>query len=136
MQLTTAGKPIQRTTWKGWREIDGKKIYFKSKWEYRYALYLQFMKKHRHIIEWEYEPHTFYFEGIKRGTNNYKPDYRVTFPSGNQEWIEVKGYETAKDRTKYKRMQKYFPEEKLRVIGKDWFKANSRTLKGLIKEWE
>lgn len=136
MQLTTAGKYVRRVTWKGWKEIDGRKIYFKSKWEYRYALYLQFMKKHGHILEWEYEPHTFYFEGIKRGTNNYKPDYRVTFPSGNKEWIEVKGYETAKDRTKYKRMEKYFPQEKLRVIGKDWFKNNSRTLKGLIKEWE
>lgn len=125
-----------KATWKqGWAEVGGKKCYFKSKWEYRYALYLELMKTHKHILEWEYEPHTFYFQGIKRGTTNYRPDYRVTFPSGKQEWFEVKGYETAKDRTKYKRMAKYHPDVILHVVGKEWFKKNSKTLSGIIKDW-
>jgi hypothetical protein len=125
-----------KSTWKqDWAEIGGKRNFYRSRWEYRYALYLEFMKKHKHIVEWEHEPKTFWFEGIKRGTNNYKPDFRVVFPSGNEEWIEVKGYETSKDRTKYKRMAKYHPDVKLRVIGKEWFKENGSKLKNIISGW-
>jgi hypothetical protein len=93
------------------------------------------MKTHGHIIEWEHEPLTFYFEGIKRGTTNYKPDFRVTFPSSKVEWFEVKGYESAKDRTKYKRMAKYYPDVVLRVIGKDWFQTNGKMLRNILKGW-
>ena len=125
-----------KATWKqDWAEIGGKRNFYRSRWEYRYALYLEFMKKHKHIIEWEHEPHTFYFEGIKRGTNNYKPDFKVTFPSGNHEWIEVKGYMDAKSKTKIKRMAKYHPQEKLRVVDKDWFKQNSPILKKVLPNW-
>lgn len=125
-----------KATWKqDWAEIGGKRNFYRSRWEYRYALYLEFMKKHKHIIDWEHEPKTFYFEGIKRGTTNYKPDFRVVFPSGNHEWVEVKGYMDSKSVTKIKRMAKYFPEEKLRVIGKEWFKANSPILKKVIANW-
>jgi len=125
-----------RATWKqDWAEIGGKRNFYRSKWEYRYALYLEFMKKHKHIVDWEHEPKTFYFEGIKRGTTNYKPDFRVVFPSGNHEWVEVKGYMDSKSVTKIKRMAKYFPEEKLRVVGKEWFKSNSPMLKKVIPNW-
>lgn len=125
-----------KATWKQeWAEIGGKRNFYRSRWEYRYALYLEFMKKHGHILDWEHEPKTFYFEGIKRGTNNYKPDFRVIFPTGNHEWIEVKGYMDSKSVTKIKRMAKYFPEEKLRVIDKLWFKANSPLLKNVIQNW-
>lgn len=125
-----------RATWKqDWAEIGGKRNFYRSKWEYRYALYLEFMKKHKHIVDWEHEPKTFWFEGIKRGTNNYKPDFFVTFPSGNSEWIEVKGYMDSKSATKLKRMAKYFPDEKIRVVGKEWFKANSPMLKKVIPNW-
>lgn len=135
MQLTTGGKATQRVVWKGWLEIDGKRMYMKSKWEKRYCLYLSFMKKYGHIKEYWYEPETFWFDGIKRGTNNYKPDFKVEFPSGNVEYYEVKGYETAKDRTKYKRMEKYHPTIILNVIGKKWFADNSKTLRKIIKDW-
>lgn len=136
MRFTTGGKPIiQRSVWKGWLEIDGKRMYLKSLWEKRYCLYLSFMKKHKHIVDYWYEPETFWFEGVKRGTTNYRPDFKVEFPSGNHEFIEVKGYETAKDRTKYKRMKKYHPTIILRVVGKDWFKSNSPMLKKVIPNW-
>ena len=91
------------------------------------------MKRHNYIIDWFYEPRTFYFEGIKRGTTNYKPDFKVIFPSGNEEWIEVKGYMDAKSATKIKRMAKYFPEIKLRVVDGDWFKTNALMLKKVLK---
>lgn len=125
-----------KSTWKqDWAEIGGKRNFYRSRWEYRYALYLEFMKKHGHILEWEHEPKTFWFEGIKRGTNNYKPDFRVVFPSGNEEWIEVKGYMDSKSATKIKRMAKYHPDVKLRVIGKEWFKQNGSKLKNIILGW-
>lgn len=125
-----------KSTWKqDWAEIGGKRNFYRSRWEYRYALYLEFMKKHGHILEWEHEPKTFWFEDIKRGTNNYKPDFRVVFPSGNEEWIEVKGYMDSKSATKIKRMAKYHPDVKLRVIGKEWFKQNGSKLKNIILGW-
>lgn len=136
MKLTTGGAAIpQRTVWKGWLEIDGKRMYLKSNWERRYCLYLSFMKKHGHIIDYWYEPETFWFKGIKRGVVSYKVDFKVEFPSGNVEYMEVKGYETSQDRTKYKRMAKYHPDVKLRVIGKEWFKENGSKLKNIISGW-
>jgi hypothetical protein len=125
-----------RVTWKqGWFEIDGKRMYLKSNWERRYALYLSLMLKYKHITDYWYEPETFYFKGIKRGTTNYKPDWKVLFPSGNFEFIEVKGYLDAKSATKIKRMAKYFPELKLRVVDATWFKTNALMLKKVLKNW-
>jgi hypothetical protein len=136
MKFTTGGKPIvQRSVWKGWLEIDEKRMYLKSNWEKRYCLYLSFMKKYNHIVDYWYEPDTFWFKDIKRGTTSYLPDFKVQFPSGNIEYIEIKGYETAKDRTKYKRMAKYYPDVKLRVIGGEWFKNNASILKKVLPSW-
>lgn len=135
MELSTSSNSVQRQTYKGWVTIADKTYYFKSKWEYQYAMYLDLMKRNNHIIDWFYEPHTFYFKGIKRGTTNYKPDFKVIFPSGNEEWFEVKGYMDSKSATKIKRMAKYFPEIKLRVIDKTWFSSSSKILKKIIKNW-
>ncbi len=136
MKFTTGGKPItQRSVWKGWVEMDGKRMYLKSNWERRYCLYLSLMVKHKYIVDYHYEPETFWFEGIKRGTASYLPDWKVEFPSGKVEYYEVKGYETPKDRTKYKRMKKYHPNIKLNVVDGKWFKENGSKLKSIIKEW-
>jgi len=125
-----------KATWKqDWAEIGGKRNFYRSRWEYRYALYLEFMKKYGHIQEWLHEPTTFWFEGIKRGTNNYKPDFMVTFPSGAIEFFEVKGYMDAKSKTKIKRMAKYHPNIVLRIIDKTWFKDKSAKLKKIIPNW-
>jgi hypothetical protein len=125
-----------KSTWKqDWAEIGGKRNFYRSRWEYRYALYLEFMKKYNHIIEWEHEPKTFWFEVIKRGTNNYKPDFKIVFPSGNEEWHEVKGYMDSKSATKIKRMKKYYPDVILRIIDKNWFKENGPKLKMILKGW-
>lgn len=135
MELSASSASVQRQTYKGWVTISDKRYYLKSKWEYRYAMYLDLMKRNNHILDWEYEPKTFYFEGIKRGTTNYKPDFKVIFPSHNEEWYEVKGFMDSKSATKIKRMSKYFPEIKLNVIDKTWFAVNSKILKKIIKNW-
>lgn len=125
-----------KAVWKqDWAEIGGKRNFYRSRWEYRYALYLELMKQNKYIVDWFHEPHTFYFEGIKRGTNNYKPDFKVIFPSGKEEWYEIKGYMDAKSATKIKRMAKYHPQIILNVIDKKWFNENGRKLKGILKDW-
>lgn len=106
----------------GWHEIDGKKIYFRSGWEMKYAKYLQFLKENNLIKEWEYEPKTFWFEKIKRGTRSYLPDFKVTNLDDSHYWVEVKGYLDSKSRTKIKRFSKYYPEEQLVLITEEWFK--------------
>jgi hypothetical protein len=125
-----------KTIWKQeWHEIGGKRKFYRSKAEYRYALYLEYLKSQGQIKEWEHEPETFWFKKIKRGTNNYKPDFRITLLNDNLEYHEVKGFMDAKSRTKIKRMSIYHPNIKLRVIQSDWFRRNNKMLKSLIKEY-
>jgi hypothetical protein len=123
-------------TSQGWRQIGGKKIYARSIWEANYARYLEFLKKHKKIIDWEHEPKTFWFEGIKRGCVSYKPDFKVSQLDGSIIWYEVKGFYDSKSLTKKKRFEKYFPEEKLFFIDKKWFTNNNKQLSSLIPDWE
>jgi hypothetical protein len=110
--------------------------YYKSKAERRYACFLQWLKEIGNIAEWQYEPKTFWFEGIKRGCVSYKPDFMVKLASGLHHWVEVKGYMDSKSKTKLARFKRYFPEERLTVIDGTWFKRNSPKLKGLVPGWE
>jgi len=85
---------------------------------------LQLLKDQKHISEWEYEPHTFWFEEIKRGVRSYMPDFKVTRLDATYYWIEVKGYMDAKSHTKIRRLKKYYPNEQLMLIDKQWFEKN------------
>lgn len=116
----------------GWKEIDGRKIYFRSNWEYEFALWLQRLKEANTIKDWEHEPETFWFNEIRRGTRSYLPDFKVTHLDGSHYWVEVKGYMDAKSRTKIKRFRKYYPNESLLVADSEWFKKNIKP----IKIWE
>jgi hypothetical protein len=108
-----------------WHVVGGRRIYFRSKWEYSYALYLHWQKEQKIILEWEYEPKTFWFENIKRGVRSYKPDFRVQRSPGSTIWIEVKGYLDPKSKTKLARFKKYYPNEQIEVVGKAWFERRS-----------
>ena len=109
------------TAHQGWKEIDGRKIYFRSDWEFQFAVYLQGLKAAGGIKDWEHEPKTFWFDAIKRGTRSYLPDFKVTNHDGSWHWVEVKGYMDAKSLTKIKRFRKYYPEEALYIIDQKWF---------------
>ncbi len=91
-------------------------MYFRSKWEANYALYLDFLVKQGEIDHWEYEVDCFMFEQIKLGTRSYRPDFKVFNKDGTFEYHEVKGYMDSKSKTKLKRMAKYYPEVKLILI--------------------
>ena len=100
----------------GQYRIGNRSIYFRSRWEANYALYLDFLKRQGQIDRWEFEPDVFVFEKIKFGTRSYKPDFKVIDNRENVEYHEVKGYWDRKSKTKIKRMAKYFPEIKIVII--------------------
>lgn len=106
-----------------WKEIGGKRNFYRSTWEVKVANYLEFLKKNNLIFDWEHEPHTFWFENIKRGVRSYKPDFKVTNFDTTHYWIEVKGYYDSKSKTKIKRFGKYYPNERLMVIDREFFKG-------------
>jgi hypothetical protein len=112
------------TAQQSWREIDGKKIFFRSNWEFKFALYLQMLKEHKAIQDWEHEPQTFWFNEIKRGVRSYLPDFKVFNLDGSHYWVEVKGYMDARSKTKIRRFRKYYPQEQLIVIDQEWFEKN------------
>lgn len=105
-----------------WVSFEDKKYYFRSQWEKRYAKDLEWRKEKGLIRGWEYEPQTFWFEGIRRGVVSYKPDFKVIELDGTHKWIEVKGYLDPRSKTKIKRFRKYFPEETLTVLNESFFK--------------
>jgi hypothetical protein len=114
-----------------WATIGDKKIYFRSSWEYYYAIFLEKLKQERKIIDYKHEPKCFWFEDIKRGVRSYLPDFCIIHNDGNEEWCEVKGYYDSKSKTKMKRMAKYYPQVKIRLVGADWFKENLKSCKAL-----
>ena len=122
---------------KGGKRQDLGDVYFRSSWEANYARYLNWAKGRGLILAWAYESRTFEFEGIKRGTRFYTPDFEVTLPDGKVEWHEVKGWMNQQSRTRLARMARYFPDEVVRLIDKAWFSGAIRQgLDGIIPNWE
>jgi hypothetical protein len=124
-------------SWKaGWREIGGKRNYYRSRWEANYARYLQWLQDRGEIIGWEHEPETFWFDGIKRGCVSYLPDFRVIERNGTVEYHEVKGWMDERSLTKIRRMAKYHPAVVLIVIDAPQYRAIARDAAVLIDGWE
>ena len=124
-------------SWKaGWRTVGGQRCYFRSKWEANYARVLEWLKQRNQIEKWEHEPETFWFDGVKRGTVSYLPDFRVTNPGGSVEYHEVKGWMDARSKTKIKRMEKYHPTVKLMVIDAKSYRSIAKTFGKAVPNWE
>lgn len=121
---------------RGGKREDLENRYFRSAWEANYARYLNWLKAKGEIHDWEYEPKTFIFEHIKRGTRAYTPDFRVVDRSGAHAWHEVKGWMDAKSKTRLARFKRCFPLEKLIVVDSVWFKSANKTLPAIIPKWE
>lgn len=111
-------------------------FYVRSGWEANYARYLKFAQSKGLILKWEYEPDTFWFENIKRGTRSYTPDFKVWKDENTYEYHEVKGYMDKKSQTKLKRMAKYYPNEKIVIIASEEYKEIRDKLSRLIEHWE
>lgn len=119
---------------RGLREDLG--LYVRSSWEANYARYLNFLIRSGQILRWSYEPRTFWFEPIKRGVRSWMPDFEVTLPDGSIEYHEVKGWHYPRSKTALKRMKTYYPQIKIVLIDETRYRALSKTLSGLIQEWE
>ena len=78
--------------------------------------YLDLLQRGGAIRGWEYEPTTFWFNGIKRGVVSYKPDFLITPVEGKAYWQELKGYLDPRSATKIKRFCKNYPDETLDLI--------------------
>jgi transposase-like protein len=97
-------------------------MYFRSKWEANYALFLDFLVGKKEIENWEYEADVFVFDQIQFGTRSYRPDFKVFYSNGGFEYHEVKGYMDSKSKTKLKRMAKYYPEVKIVLIDSIYYR--------------
>jgi hypothetical protein len=85
-------------------------IYVRSAWEANICRWLN------HTGEaWMYEPKVFFFEGVKKGTNSYCPDWYL--PKLDI-WLECKGQMIGPARAAIRRFKKFYPSEfkKLHVI--------------------
>lgn len=117
------------------RREDLNNIFLRSAWEANYARYLNWLIGKGEIKAWQYECQTFVFHGVTRGVISYTPDFKVINNDDSHEWHEVKGWMKSTDRTKIKRMEKYYPDEKLVLIDSKAYKAIAKW-KNMIPGWE
>ena len=96
-----SGNAYSRT--KSGKRKDLDNMFFRSAAEANYARYLKFFK-----VDFKYEFKTFVFEGIKKGTISYTPDFYI--PTEDR-YIEFKGWLDEKSITRLKRFKKYYPQE-------------------------
>jgi hypothetical protein len=128
---------ISRGKWRaGWREVGGKRIFFRSRWEANYGRYLQFLLERGEIQAWDHEPETFWFEKIKRGVRSYLPDFRVVERDGSSRLHEVKGWMDSRSKTTLSRMAKYHPQETIVLIGAKEYRKIEAAMAGVIAGWE
>lgn len=132
--LTTSG--INRLGRRGGKREDLGNLYVRSTWEANYARYLNWLQAHGEILSWEFEPDTFEFHRIKKGTRFYTPDFKVTNKDGSVEYHEVKGWMNPASKTKLARMARYYPDVKIVLIDGPVYRTLAKQLRGLIPTWE
>jgi len=130
--LTNKHKPFGNIK-RGYYNINGIEIFFRSKMEANYALYLDFLIKQKQIKKWEYEPDVFIFSKIKFGTRSYRPDFKVYNLDETISYHETKGYMDTRSKTKIKRMAKYYPNVKLIIIGSPVYNDLKKKLGKMLK---
>lgn len=116
-----------------WYVINNKRIFFRSKWEVNYALYLNFLIEQNQIKSWEYEKDVFIFEKIKFGTRSYRPDFKIINNDGTIEYHEIKGWMNSKSKTKLNRMRIYYPDIKLILIDSDTYRDIVKKVGKMLK---
>lgn len=121
---------------KGGKRADLENRYFRSRWEANFARYLNWLIKVGYIAKWEYEPETFYFEGLRHGTVSYTPDFKIYPVKDTPYFVEVKGYMDPKSKTKLVRMRKYYPTVRVDLLDNKGYRALAKKYKSIIPNWE
>lgn len=126
--MTNQSNPYSRT--KSGKREDLNNVFFRSSWEANIARYYNFIG-----VKWEFEPKTFIFHNITRGSVSYTPDFYLP---EEDKWVEVKGWMDGKSKTKLKRFKEQYPEEynKLQLITEKEYKEIKRKVSSYIKNWE
>lgn len=126
-----------KASWKqGHRFVGGKDRFFRSSWEFNYALYLQYLKDNEQIKEWYYEPEIFYFKESKNNCYAYKPDFKIINNDNSFYFVEIKGWMDKASKNKIENMGIFYPEIKLIVIDdKEYFKFK-KEWQDKLKGWE
>jgi len=110
-------------------------VYYRSTWEFCFALVCEERKRRGEIEDWSYEKHEFEFKGIKRGTRFYRPDFWIKESSGREYFVEIKGFLDSKSVTALSRMAKYYPEVTILILDKSRY-AELESEFGNLEGWE
>lgn len=109
------GKPVPKSKQNSRRSVIGKREdlnkFFRSSYEANFARILNHLK-----WSWEFETQVFFFQGVKRGTVSYLPDFKVYLPDGKYIWVETKGYLDKKGKTALVRFRKFYPDEFVKLV--------------------
>ncbi len=108
--------------------VNGQHICFRSKLEYRWAQYLDFLKSLGEIKDFFYEFHTFRGFPENQPVKEYTPDFLVRTNDNEFEYHETKGMLSAYDLKKFKLLFDERPCVKLIVVfwGKPKISVNKR----------
>lgn len=111
-------------------------FYVRSRWEANVARIFLWCQSAGIFERVEYEPRRFEFGAIKRGVRSYLPDFRITWPDQQTEYVEVKGWFDPKSKTALSRFSKYYPDESLWLIDSSVYKELTACFADDIPEWE
>lgn len=87
---------------------------FDSKREMAVAMEFEALRRNGDILEIEYQPVIVLIP--KPHLIKYIPDFRIVWKNGNEEYIDVKGVETATFRLKARLMAHVHPDKKLVIM--------------------
>lgn len=119
---------VKRGNWKSeWVTIGGHRFFARSRWEAAYASHLELLRISGTILDWNYEPRTFWFPENRR-PRCYRPDFGVTLPNGDIEIHEVKGWMCPRSIAVLSLMAEHYPNTVIVIRSSDWFRANPKLL--------
>lgn len=96
--------------------IAGQLCHFRSKFEYAWAKYQQFLQDTNEIMDWFYEPEVFYFENETTAPVQYTPDFQIIGKKGDIYYQECKGYHDGQTNKKLQRMAKHHPDIVMELV--------------------
>lgn len=98
-------------------------IRFDSAKEAEYYIYLVYLKRIGQVVDFELQPKfllqdTLRKNGVTHKKITYKADFKVVYPNGQTQIIDIKGFETKDFRIKQKLFEQRYPEHTLTLLTK------------------
>lgn len=118
------------------RRSDLGDVYWRSSWEANYARYLNVLKSRGILDSWEYESQRFVFKDSGDGIRSYRPDFKVKYTDGCEEFHEVKGWINTRSEAIAAKMSREYPDVVIKTIGPEQYHAIAKEFQGEISSWE